>query len=825
MGIEDNYKNGTISPPPMPPSIDKTRTRTPSGRSGAKRSAVPRRGLEDEAPAWLLPWFAELLWVVWAVVALLVGLSLISFSPNDHGWFQISSELTPQNWLGRFGAALADGLLFFFGLSAGWLVILSLMLSTEAWRFAARARRAQSLGDPPGSLGPATGSPLISGPRLGGFILMWSSSAALEAQRLSIPEGFFSHLPGGALGSFLGSSLEWLVGGTGLTLLALIGFFVGFGLFMRLSWIGLFESIGRAVEHSTQAIERRWQARQDRRLGLSTAEERAERVEIKRRVRPESEVDLMPVSQIEPASLSPQEALRGKQDDLFAADPIAGSHPMPDLSLLEAVTGRAEPVSADTLQFTSRLIENRLVDFGISVRVVSAQPGPVITRYEIEPASGVKGSQIVNLARDLARALSLTSVRVVETIPGKNLMGLELPNPRRQTVRLSEIIGSRAFQESGASLPLALGKDISGGPAVVDLAKMPHLLVAGTTGSGKSVGVNAMLLSLLYHAPADRIRLILIDPKMLELSIYEGIPHLLTPVVTDMKLAANALHWCVGEMERRYRLMSKMNTRGLSSFNQRVEEALRKGRPILDPLATEEMVAAGEAKALQPLPQIVVVIDELADLMMVVGKKIEELIARLAQKARAAGIHLILATQRPSVDVITGLIKANIPSRISFQVSSKIDSRTILDQMGAEALLGQGDMLFLAPGAGVPIRIHGAFVADEEVLAVVQRLRETGGARYDDQILEGADPESGGAFTVGLDVGSSSQDAESDALYDDAVAVVLQHRRASISLVQRHLRIGYNRAARLLEAMEKAGLVSSMQSNGNRDILVPAARE
>ncbi|MFM1927765.1 MAG: hypothetical protein RIR28_348 [Pseudomonadota bacterium] len=809
----------------MPPSLNKTRSRTAVSKSAPTRSATPRRSADRAAAAWVPPWMADLVWIVWVAVAAVLALSLLSFSPNDQGWFQVSAGMAPENWLGRFGAALADGLVFMLGLSSAWLVLLSLVLAWDAWRLAAGLRRQQALSDPAQRFAAQSSSPSGVPSRLWGFLLLIASSAALEAQRLGLGDSFFANIPGGAVGSFLGSTLEWLMGQTGLTLVTLVSFFVGLSLFLRFSWIGFFESLGQGTERGAQVIRAWFQARQDRRLGASIAEKRAERIEIKRRVRPEAEIDLMPVAQVEPARPTPEAVFQSKQDDLFSADPIAGSHPMPELSLLEAVTGRPEPVPADTLHFTSRLIENRLNDFGISVRVVSAQPGPVITRYEIEPASGVKGSQIVNLARDLARALSLTSVRVVETIPGKNLMGLELPNPRRQTVRLSEIIGSKAFQESGASLPLALGKDISGGPAVVDLAKMPHLLVAGTTGSGKSVGVNAMLLSLLYHAPADRIRLILIDPKMLELSIYEGIPHLLTPVVTDMKLAANALHWCVGEMERRYRLMSKLNTRGLASFNQRVEEALRKGKPILDPLATEEMVAAGEAKPLQPLPQIVVVIDELADLMMVVGKKIEELIARLAQKARAAGIHLILATQRPSVDVITGLIKANIPSRISFQVSSKIDSRTILDQMGAEALLGQGDMLFLAAGAGIPTRIHGAFVADEEVLAVVQRLREAGGAQYDDQILEGADPEAGGVFTAGLDAGSGSQDPESDALYDEAVAVVLQHRRASISLVQRHLRIGYNRAARLLEAMEKAGLVSPMQSNGNRDILVPAGRE
>ncbi|MEY3969471.1 MAG: hypothetical protein RL617_484 [Pseudomonadota bacterium] len=769
--------------------------------------------------------FADFIWVVWLLAAVVLALSLASFTPADPGWFQSSSVPESGNWFGRAGAALADGFFFFFGLSAYWFVFLGLIVGVEALRFSLRLRRHQKLVQA-GRAKPLEQSVYSFGwRRWFGFVLLVASSTALEAQRLVFSDIYFLNFAGGALGNTVGSGLDWMLGPIGLTLLAMVGVFVGLSIFFQFSWIHVFEAIGRGTELSVAWMRARVAAWQDKRLGANTAEERFERLEIKRRIiAPESPVDLVPTVQVEPAKPTPAQIFQAKQTPLFEELPGIGSGRLPALSLLHGVSGRAEPVPADTLQFTSRLIESRLADFGISVRVVSAQPGPVITRYEIEPASGVKGSQIVNLGRDLARALSLVSVRVVETIPGKNLMGLELPNPKRQSVRLSEIIGSKAFQDSGASLPLALGKDIAGAPVVLDLTKMPHLLVAGTTGSGKSVGVNAMLLSLLYHAPADRIRLILIDPKMLELSIYEGIPHLLTPVVTDMKLAANALHWCVGEMERRYRLMSKLNTRNLASFNQRVEDALRKGRPMLDPLASPDMVAAGTAQTLQPLPQIVVVIDELADLMMVVGKKVEELIARLAQKARAAGIHLILATQRPSVDVITGLIKANIPSRISFQVSSKIDSRTVLDQMGAEALLGQGDMLFLAAGTGVPMRVHGAFVADEEVLAVVQDLRSSGQTNYEDKILEGADPESSGVFTAGLDAPTGG-DAESDALYDEAVAVVLKHRRASISLVQRHLRIGYNRAARLLEAMEQAGLVSAMQSNGNRDILVPAGHD
>jgi S-DNA-T family DNA segregation ATPase FtsK/SpoIIIE len=492
---------------------------------------------------------------------------------------------------------------------------------------------------------------------------------------------------------------------------------------------------------------------------------------------------------------------------------------LPQVDLLDAAPGRQETVTPETLEMTSRLIEKKLKDFGVEVRVVAASPGPVITRYEIEPATGVKGSQVVGLAKDLARSLSLISIRVVEVIPGKNYMALELPNARRQTIRLAEILGSQVYNDASSMLTMGLGKDIVGNPIVADLARMPHCLVAGTTGSGKSVGINAMILSLLYKAEARDVRLILIDPKMLEMSVYEGIPHLLAPVVTDMKQAANALNWCVGEMERRYKLMSKMGVRQLTGYNRKIDDAAARGEKIGNPFS----LTPDAPEPLERLPHIVVVIDELADLMMVVGKKIEELIARLAQKARAAGIHLILATQRPSVDVITGLIKANIPTRLSFQVSSKIDSRTILDQMGAEALLGQGDMLYLTPGAGVPVRVHGAFVSDDEVHRVVEYLKTQGEPNYIEGILEGgvlegeADAGGGGAPGGG--------DAESDPMYDQAVAIVLQHRKASISLVQRHLRIGYNRAARLLEQMEKSGLVGALATNGSRELLLPKRDE
>ncbi|MCS0612762.1 DNA translocase FtsK 4TM domain-containing protein [Massilia kyonggiensis] len=518
---------------------------------------------------------------------------------------------------------------------------------------------------------------------------------------------------------------------------------------------------------------------------------------------------------IEPAMTSVPRSERAEKERQSHLFEVHGDSTLPPLALLDDAPPAQESVAVDTLEFTSRLIEKKLSDFGVEAKVVAAYPGPVVTRYEIEPATGVKGSQIVNLARDLARSLSLTSIRVVETIPGKNYMALELPNPKRQIVRLTEILGSKVYGDSASSLTVALGKDIAGKPVVADLAKMPHLLVAGTTGSGKSVGINATILSLLYKADPADVRLILIDPKMLEMSVYEGIPHLLAPVVTDMRQAGHALNWAVNEMERRYKLMSKLGVRNLAGYNGKITEAAKREEHIPNPFS----LTPDAPEPLEKLPTIVIIIDELADLMMVVGKKVEELIARIAQKARAAGIHLILATQRPSVDVITGLIKANIPTRIAFQVSSKIDSRTILDQMGAETLLGMGDMLYMPPGTGLPIRVHGAFVSDDEVHRVVKHLQSTGEPNYIEGILEGGVAEDGGGAD-GVPAGEGG--GESDAMYDQAVAVVLKNRRASISLVQRHLRIGYNRAARLLEQMEQSGIVSPMQSNGNRDILVPA---
>ncbi|MFI4924664.1 MAG: DNA translocase FtsK, partial [Vicinamibacteria bacterium] len=627
----------------------------------------------------------------------------------------------------------------------------------------------------------------------------WKSSAVL-------PLG-----PGGAIGESLGSVLTRGFGDNGATLLLVAAFLGGFSLFSGMSWLKLMERIGGALEGLVAYVRRRREERADRRIGEQATLEREAIVERSRETDDDRErVVVVPAPPPAPKS---QRVVREKPRPLFTDMPDSS---LPALSLLEEAPPSNEQVSAETLEFTSRLIERKLADFGVAAKVLAAYPGPVITRFEIEPAVGVKGSQIVNLVKDLARALSVVSIRVVETIPGKSCMALELPNAKRQIVRLVEILASQTYHEAPGRLSLALGKDISGKPVVADLARMPHLMVAGTTGSGKSVAVNAMILSLLYKAEPRDVRLILIDPKMLELSVYEGIPHLLAPVVTDMKLAPNALHWCVGEMERRYKLMSQLGVRNLAGYNQKVTDARKAGKPILNPVS----LTPEAPEPLDEMPLIVVVVDELADLMMVTGRKIEELIARIAQKARAAGIHLILATQRPSVDVITGLIKANIPSRIAFQVASKVDSRTILDQMGAEALLGQGDMLYLPPGTGYPQRVHGAFVSDGEVHRVVEHLKSLGEPQYVEGVLEGGGAE-GDENGVSLD----AADAEADPMYDQAVQLVLKTRRPSISLVQRHLRIGYNRAARLIEQMERAGLVSPMQTNGNREVLAPAPKE
>ena len=733
----------------------------------------------------------------------LLLLALATYHGGDAAYTTSGTGDPTRNSVGALGAWVADLLYFLFGWSAWWLV----PVSWRAW-LSGLARTLR--GDDAAASRPRRAWLWL------GLALLLAASCALEWTRVYRWEAGLPGHAGGVLGRLLGPSSMQGLGFTGSGVLWIALLVVGVALALRFSWARLADAIGERVEALLARRHERREQAQDRRIGEQAQREREQVVDLAlERLDEQQHLPLV----IEPPVLAvpkSERVARERQQPLFKE---LVDTKLPQVDLLDAAPGRQESVTPESLEMTSRLIEKKLVDFGVEVRVVAAQPGPVITRYEIEPATGVKGAQIVNLAKDLARSLSLVSIRVVEVVPGKNYMALELPNARRQTIRLAEILGSQVYNDAASMLTMGLGKDIVGNPVVADLAKMPHCLVAGTTGSGKSVGINAMILSLLYKAEARDVRLILIDPKMLEMSVYEGIPHLLAPVVTDMKQAANALNWCVAEMERRYRVMSKLGVRNLSGFNKKVAEAAERGESIPNPFS----LTPEAPEPLQRLPHIVVVIDELADLMMVVGKKIEELIARLAQKARAAGLHLILATQRPSVDVITGLIKANIPTRLSFQVSSKIDSRTILDQMGAEALLGQGDMLYLPPGSGVPVRVHGAFVSDEEVHRVVDYLRSQGGPDYIEGILEGGMVD--GEGEGGADADGANGGGEGDAMYDQAVAVVLQHRRASISLVQRHLRIGYNRAARLLEQMEKSGLVSAMASNGNRDILLPRREE
>jgi S-DNA-T family DNA segregation ATPase FtsK/SpoIIIE len=747
-------------------------------------------------PAKLASLLREAKWLALLAAAAYLLLVLATYHRSDPGWSHSATAAVAQNAGGRAGAWIADVLLYLFGLSAYWWVALLGYLVVWGYR---RLDGSGLIDRRPLALA------------LGGFLVLLVSSAALEALRLHSLSVSLPLAPGGMLGVTLAREGMALAGFTGATLVLLMLMAVGLSLFTGLSWLALAEGTGFVLESAWAGVRRAWERRRDRQLGEQAREERSGVVEAEK----QRELDHPPLV-IAPPVVEIRKSDRvqkEKQAPLFDDLPDT---PLPPLKLLDEPAHAGEAtMSAETLEFTSRLIEKKLSDFGVAVKVLAAYPGPVITRYEIEPAVGVKGSQIVNLVKDLARALSVVAIRVVETIPGKSCMGLEIPNPHRQAVRLAELLGSEAYHNLHSPLALALGKDIAGNPVVADLARMPHLLVAGTTGSGKSVAINAMILSLVYKCEPRQARLILVDPKMLELSAYQDIPHLLAPVVTDMKQAANALAWCVAEMERRYKLMSWLGVRNLSGYNHKIADAEKHGRRIEDPATLD----SGEPQPLKALPVIVVVIDELADLMMVSGKKVEELIARLAQKARAAGIHLVLATQRPSVDVITGLIKANIPARIAFQVASKVDSRTILDQSGADALLGSGDMLFLPPGTGLPQRVHGAFVADHEVHKVVEHLKGLAKPEYIGDVLEPPAPEDAAATGDGEGAG------EKDPLYDQAVEVVVRTRRPSISLVQRHLRIGYNRAARLIEDMEKAGLVSPMQPNGNREVLVPAKVE
>jgi DNA segregation ATPase FtsK/SpoIIIE, S-DNA-T family len=777
--------------------------------------------------------FAHEIGLIIGAVALVFWLvALLSHSAADAAWSTSGSGATGavRNWGGKLGAWLADSSFYVLGYSVWWCVLaagLAWLTSLTRWLGSTTpsgsAHKAYS--SDAGNTHAVLGLP----PRAVfwlGLVLLLVASCLLEWSRLYRFEPRLPGHAGGVLGYVVGSfAVKWL-GFTGSGLVGIAATVVGAAWAFGFSWARWADSLGAWLYHLWEQRREKREVAQDIAMGTQAAREREEVVNVERA---ESE-ELHPAPIAMPAAQRPMleptfvdvlvdvpqstRVAKERQKPLFSEMPDSK---LPQVDLLDGAQLRQETVAPETLEMTSRMIEKKLKDFGVEVRVVAALPGPVITRYEIEPATGVKGSQVVGLARDLARSLSLVSIRVVETIPGKNYMALELPNAKRQSIKLSEILGSQVYNEGKSLLTMGLGKDIMGAPIVADLAKMPHVLVAGTTGSGKSVGINAMILSLLYKAEARDVRMLMIDPKMLEMSVYEGIPHLLCPVVTDMRQAAHGLNWCVMEMERRYKLMSKMGVRNLAGYNVKMDDAKARGEFIYNPFS----LTPDSPEPLERLPHIVVVIDELADLMMVVGKKIEELIARLAQKARAAGIHLILATQRPSVDVITGLIKANIPTRIAFQVSSKIDSRTILDQMGAEALLGMGDMLYMPSGTGLPIRVHGAFVSDEEVHRVVAYLKEQGEPNYIEGVLEGGTVDDEG----GLSLDGEGAGGEKDPMYDKAVDIVLKNQKASISLVQRHLSIGYNKAANLLEAMEKAGLVTAMNGRGQREILVPGRQE
>ena len=744
-------------------------------------------------------------------LCLYLVMALVSYSPADPGWSKTGSATVIQNAGGAFGAWIAD---VFFSLFGYMSFLFPVLIAYRAWLvFRERSN-------------PTPFDPVIFGLRCIGFVLVMLTTTAMTSLYFGVDSSTLPFSNGGILGASVSEGVEAAFSYNGGTLLLLSVFLFGITVFTDLSWLALMDSLGRRTLTLIDKTKRVWrQYRQEK-----EEKQKVEQVQKDRRIAIEKQVEKQkdrtppkisqPVKKAKPSPRIEKE----KQTSLFADAPVVGE--LPPLNLLDpADKSNDKGFSKESLEAMSRLLELKLKDFNVDAEVVSVLPGPVVTRFELQPAAGVKASRITNLAKDLARSLAVISVRVVEVIPGKSVVGIEIPNEHREMVRLSEVLASDVFDNSKSPLTMALGHDIEGEPIVADLAKMPHLLVAGTTGSGKSVGVNVMLLSLLYKSTPKEVRLILVDPKMLELSIYEGIPHLLTPVVTDMKDASNALRWSVGEMERRYKLMAALGVRNLAGFNRKVEDAIKSGEPILDPTwVPEENFEPGQdvatAPALESLPAIVIVIDEFADMMMIVGKKVEQLIARIAQKARAAGIHLILATQRPSVDVITGLIKANVPTRIGFQVSSKIDSRTILDQGGAEQLLGHGDMLYLPPGTSVPLRVHGAFVDDHEVHAVVEDWKRRGEPDY----LEGVIDESANTIPVpGMATeGEEGGDDESDPLYDEAVAFVTETRKASISSVQRKLRVGYNRAARLIETMEAAGVVTEMGTNGGREVLAPA---
>ena len=763
-----------------------------SAKPASGLSAQVVRGLRESA-----------LWV-FGGVALLMWVALFTYDASDPGFMRASGSDQVNNGIGWVGAVVADLLFRFFGRPAYLFTIMVFYLGFMLYR------------------GQKTQEPLTTADlawRFTGFVGTLITSCALATLHFSSIG--FPESAGGIVGEVVGRGMQSMMKLLGASTLLFFLWLASISLFLGVSWLDVMDRVGRWCLLGWEKVRAKIGEYRDRAEGRRQQAARQDVFEAeKKRTANRAPPRIEPVmAKLEQSARAEKE----RQVPLFEP-PAAGD--LPPLSLLDDPPPHKDGYSEESLEAMSRVVELKLKDFGINVEVVSVSPGPIITRFELDPAPGVKVSQISNLAKDLARSLSVVSVRVVEVIPGKSFIGLEIPNENRELVTLGEILRSRAYDDLASPLTLALGKDISGDSVVADLSRMPHLLIAGTTGSGKSVAINAMVLSLLYKARPEHVRLIMVDPKMLELSVYEGIPHLLTPVVTDMKEAANALRWCVGEMERRYRLMASLGVRNIGGYNRKVKDAIDAGEPIKDPLFTpppfEDDEKPVEHPTLTELPFIVIIIDELADMMMIVGKKVEELIARLAQKARASGIHMLLATQRPSVDVITGLIKANIPSRIAFQVSAKVDSRTILDQMGAETLLGHGDMLYLPPGTSLPTRVHGAFVADHEVHAVVRNLKKSGQPRYIDEILEAPTGQTAGAGSIDIP-GMTAIDAEQDPLYDQAVQVVIETRKASISGVQRRLKIGYNRAARMVESMEEAGLVGPLQSNGSREILLPAA--
>lgn len=746
----------------------------------------------------------EGLMILTAAMALFLFLALLTHHQGDLGWSSTGSSSTITNAGGRVGAWLSDFLLCLFGYSGYLIPFITTYCSYCLFRA-------------------VPDEPLFNLHmlilRINGFLLLLVGSCGLESLYLNSFNAVASFGAGGIFGSIIAPGLEGMFNRTGSSVVLLALFCSGVTLLTGVSWIVLADTLGSVVLKITTFLShitivfKTFKALREKNQNNNKAEPEVLpvlKVEVKNpkeRIPPRVEPKIT-------EAITPVKRLKAVTTPVIQEQNISeGATELPPLSLLDqADHSQTKQYSHEMLEHMSREVENRLQDFGIEVQVVAVHPGPVVTRFEMQLAPGIKVSRISTLAKDLARSLSVVSVRVVEVIAGKSVVGLELPNESREVVFLSEVLASPQYMQARSPLALVLGKDIAGHPVIVDLAKMPHLLVAGTTGSGKSVGLNAMLMSLLYKSTPKDVRLIMVDPKMLELSVYEGIPHLLTPVVTDMKEAANALRWCVAEMERRYRLMANLGVRNLAGYNQRIEEANANGSPIPDPFWQAE--SGEECQMLQTLPFIVVLVDEYADMMMVVGKKVEELIARIAQKARAAGIHLILATQRPSVDVVTGLIKANIPTRIAYQVSSKIDSRTVLDQSGAEQLLGHGDMLYLPPGTSIPVRVHGAFVADHEVHKAVKHWKTRSKPDYVAEIT------AGGMDGVG-EGGSSLGNSDMDPLYDQAVEIVTSSRRASISNIQRRLKIGYNRAARLIEDMEREGIVSQMESNGNREVLAP----